>query len=69
MYMYVETFYIYMYVEIIIFQSSQELSNVWAVGQKIWLRDFPGIYEAMNKEWSEPVKPIMTALLGNYSHN
>jgi len=39
-----------------------ELAQVWAVGQAMWVRDFPAIYEALNKEWSEPVKPIMGAL-------
>ncbi|CAC5356668.1 COPS8 [Mytilus coruscus] len=43
--------------------STPELTNVWAVGQKIWQRDFPGIYEAFNKEWSESLKPVMDALL------
>ncbi|XP_071150680.1 COP9 signalosome complex subunit 8-like [Mytilus edulis] len=43
--------------------STPELTNVWAVGQKIWQRDFPGIYEAFTKEWSEALKPVMDALL------
>ena len=29
-----------------------ELGHIWAVGQKIWLRDFPGIYETMKKEYA-----------------
>ena len=45
-------------------QGTQELSLIWAVGQKMWARDLPAIYEALNKEWSETVKHIIQALLG-----
>lgn len=43
--------------------TTPELTNVWTVGQKIWLRDSHGTYESLNKEWSEQLKPIMDALL------
>ena len=33
----------------------------------MWNRDFPGIYEALNNDWPKHLKPIMDAVLGNYS--
>lgn len=41
-----------------------EIHNVWKVGQKMWQRDFPGIYEALNKQWSNDLAEIMQKLLG-----
>ena len=32
----------------------------------MWSRDLPGIYEALNKEWSETVKHIMQAIHGMF---
>lgn len=43
--------------------ANSELALIWAVGQKMWLRDYPGTYEALKKDWSEPYKPIMAAVL------
>ncbi|XP_060587818.1 COP9 signalosome complex subunit 8-like [Ruditapes philippinarum] len=40
-----------------------ELALLWAVGQKMWQRDFPGIYETIQKEWTDPYKDIMAAVL------
>ncbi|OWK05473.1 COPS8, partial [Cervus elaphus hippelaphus] len=35
------------------------------VGQRIWQRDFPGIYSTISAhQWSEAVQPIMEALRG-----
>lgn len=45
-------------------QAAPELNQIWAVGQKMWQRDFPGIYETLQKEWSEPYKEILAAALG-----
>ena len=30
----------------------------------MWLRDYPGTYEALKKDWPEAYKPIMAAVLG-----
>ncbi|KAH3754169.1 hypothetical protein DPMN_188832 [Dreissena polymorpha] len=43
--------------------TSPELSHIWLVGQKTWQRDFPGIYEALQREWTEPYREIMAAVL------
>ena len=32
------------------FQGCPELSNIWSVGQKMWLKDYTGTYEALQKE-------------------
>ena len=46
------------------FQGCAELSNIWSVGQKMWLKDYTGTYEALQKDWSDEVKGIMTSLQG-----
>ncbi|CAG5132839.1 unnamed protein product [Candidula unifasciata] len=43
-------------------QSNPELANIWLVGQKMWLKDYAGIYEASQKEWSDDVKQILLAV-------
>ncbi|XP_049762595.1 COP9 signalosome complex subunit 8 [Schistocerca cancellata] len=45
--------------------SNAELALIWKVGQKMWQRDFPGVYAALNSEWSENVSQIMRALHDN----
>ncbi|XP_076441273.1 COP9 signalosome complex subunit 8-like [Babylonia areolata] len=46
-------------------QANTELGLIWEVGQCMWKRNYPGIYEALKKDWSESVKPIMNALTEN----
>lgn len=43
--------------------ANPELAVIWAVGQKMWQRDFPGTYENLKKEWSDGLRPIMDAVL------
>lgn len=46
-------------------QANPELTAIWAVGQRIWQRDFPGIYTAIATfQWSENILPVMEALRG-----
>ncbi|XP_013928264.1 PREDICTED: COP9 signalosome complex subunit 8 [Thamnophis sirtalis] len=43
--------------------ANLELGAIWAVGQRIWQRDFPGIYTTIDAyQWSESIQPIMEAL-------
>ncbi|XP_053184171.1 COP9 signalosome complex subunit 8 isoform X1 [Scomber japonicus] len=43
--------------------ANPELPAVWAVGQRIWQRDFPGIYTTIAAyQWSENILPVMEAL-------
>ncbi|MXQ80385.1 hypothetical protein E5288_WYG006159 [Bos mutus] len=43
--------------------ANSELGGIWSVGQRIWQRDFPGVYSTINAhQWSEAVQPIMEAL-------
>jgi len=42
--------------------SNVELSQIWAVGQKLWSKEYTGLYESFNKDWSEPIRPLMDAL-------
>ena len=47
-------------------QANPELPAVWAVGQRIWQREFPGIYTTIAAyQWSENILPVMEALRGN----
>lgn len=51
-------------------QANPELTAIWAVGQRIWQRDFPGIYTAIAAfQWSENILPVMEALRGNNSNS
>ncbi|XP_061774632.1 COP9 signalosome complex subunit 8 isoform X1 [Nerophis ophidion] len=43
--------------------ANPELTAIWVVGQRIWQRDFPGIYTAIAAyQWSENILPVMEAL-------
>ncbi|XP_038278037.1 COP9 signalosome complex subunit 8 isoform X2 [Dermochelys coriacea] len=45
--------------------ANSELGGIWSVGQRIWQRDFPGIYTTIGAhQWSETIQPIMEALRG-----
>ena len=46
------------------FQANPDLALIWEVGQKMWQRDFPAVYEALQKDWSDAVKPIMNGITG-----
>ncbi|KAL0273751.1 UNVERIFIED_CONTAM: hypothetical protein PYX00_006357 [Menopon gallinae] len=43
--------------------GNTELQNIWKVGKKMWQRDFPGIYVALNEQWSNDIAEIMHKLL------
>lgn len=47
-----------------ILQAIPELALVWNIGQKMWQRDFAGLYASLNREWSENVADIIQALAG-----
>ncbi|KYN36390.1 COP9 signalosome complex subunit 8 [Trachymyrmex septentrionalis] len=42
--------------------AHEELGRVWTVGQCMWQRNWPAVHTALNVEWSEDVKDVMTAL-------
>ncbi|XP_029176682.1 COP9 signalosome complex subunit 8 isoform X2 [Nylanderia fulva] len=45
--------------------AHEELKRIWTVGQRMWQRNWPAVHAALNIEWSEDVKDIMTALKDN----
>ncbi|CAL1685829.1 unnamed protein product [Lasius platythorax] len=45
--------------------AHEELRRIWTVGQRMWQRNWPAVHVALNVEWSEDVKNIMTALKDN----
>ena len=49
-------------IPLIVKRSHAEISQVWDVGLKLWQRDFKGVHQYLQKEWSDPLKPIMAAL-------
>ena len=44
--------------------SCPELELIWTVGQGLWGRDLPAVYNALNQDWSSTVKEIMKAVNG-----
>ncbi|CAI9726867.1 Hypothetical predicted protein [Octopus vulgaris] len=42
--------------------SHPELGHMWLVGQKMWQRDFPGIYEVLKRDWPEHLRATMDAI-------
>ncbi|XP_075067989.1 COP9 signalosome complex subunit 8-like [Mixophyes fleayi] len=43
--------------------ANAELGWIWEVGQRIWQREFPGIYAAIAAhQWSENIQPVMEAV-------
>ncbi|XP_015510728.1 COP9 signalosome complex subunit 8 [Neodiprion virginianus] len=45
--------------------NSNELQQVWLVGQRMWQRDWPAVHAALSTEWSEDINSIMNALKEN----
>ncbi|KAF3842635.1 hypothetical protein F7725_001484 [Dissostichus mawsoni] len=44
-------------------EANPELTSIWAVGQRIWQRDFPGVYTTIAAfQWTENILPVMEAL-------
>jgi len=54
-----DDFYVFVF-----YKANPDLAVIWAVGQKMWQRDFPGTYENLKKDWSDGLRPIMDAVLG-----
>ncbi|XP_033102087.1 COP9 signalosome complex subunit 8-like [Anneissia japonica] len=42
--------------------ANPDLGQIWAVGQKLWQRDYGGVYTHLNHDWSESIKDEMTEL-------
>ncbi|XP_059823050.1 COP9 signalosome complex subunit 8 [Hypanus sabinus] len=43
--------------------ANPELGAIWSVGQRVWQRDFPGIYSVISShQWSDTIQPIMEEL-------
>ena len=49
-----------------ILQANPELGYIWEIGQNMWQRDFSSskLYSALNREWSDGIKEIISALQG-----
>lgn len=47
-------------------ENNPQVVAAWKIGQRLWTRDYAGVYEDMRGfEWSQEVQPLVTALSGN----
>jgi len=46
-------------------ESQPEVAAVWKIGQKLWLRDYAGVHEAIRGfDWSQDVQGLVAAFSG-----
>jgi len=46
-------------------ESQPEVTAVWKIGQKLWLRDYAGVHEAIRGfDWSQDVQGLVAAFSG-----
>lgn len=46
-------------------ENRPELVAVWKIGQKLWVRDHGGVYEAIHGfDWSQEVQGLLAAFSG-----
>lgn len=51
-------------------ESRPEVMAVWKIGQRLWTRDYPGVYVAVREfEWSSEVVDIVNAFEGEEISN
>lgn len=47
--------------------SKPEVVAAWRIGQKLWTRDYAGVYGAIQGyEWSQEAKEMVAAFSGNF---
>ncbi|KNA03003.1 hypothetical protein SOVF_213300 [Spinacia oleracea] len=52
-------------IPIAIKESQPEIIAVWGIGQKLWTRDYAGVYEAVRSfNWSPQIHPFIAAFSG-----
>ncbi|XP_001605512.1 COP9 signalosome complex subunit 8 [Nasonia vitripennis] len=54
--------YLWKRIPMIVKENSTDLKNIWTVAQKMWLRDWPAVYAALDCSWNKIVEEIMLAL-------
>ncbi|CAH1249842.1 COPS8 [Branchiostoma lanceolatum] len=55
--------YLWKRIPLAIKNANAELVAIWAVGKKMWQRDFPAIYTSLSAyQWSAEIKQIMAAV-------
>lgn len=48
-------------------ESRPELVAVWKIGQKLWTRDYGGVYGAIHGfDWSQEVQGLLVAFSGKF---
>ena len=53
-----------LYLALKFFQGSPQLAKLWNIGQKLWQRDFPSVYQALVFDWSDELKPLIEQIRG-----
>lgn len=49
-------------------ETSPELVAVWKIGQRLWMRDYAGVHEAIRGfNWSQEVRDLVAAFSGDFS--
>lgn len=50
-------------------EGRPEVVAVWRIGQKLWTRDYVGVYEAIREfSWTPEVQPIVASFAGKLVH-
>ena len=48
-------------------ESQLEVVAVWKIGQKLWMRDYGGVHEAIRGfDWSQEVQCLVAAFSGKF---
>lgn len=48
-------------------ESQQEVQAAWKIGQKLWVRDYGGVYEAIRGfDWSQEAQGLVVAFSGKF---
>lgn len=48
-------------------ESQQEVQAAWKIGQKLWVRDYGGVYEAIRGfDWSQEAQGLVAAFSGKF---
>jgi len=46
-------------------ESQPEVTAVWKIGQKLWLRDYAGVHEAIRGfDWTQELQTLVAAFSG-----
>jgi len=47
-------------------QECPELGKIWEIGKSIWKRDYPNVFQNLQTDWSDSIKPLMLFITQQY---